>query len=148
MKKLIFILVLFLAACGNNNEDVQTDDIDEVEYTREVYLIETANAIREIHSQHDKLIKQLAEKSSPTEVSITFMDMSILATDQSYQLPGTESLEFDLIKKDLNEIQSYVDGKYKVFSEQKELDGLNLNLSITELEKLINTLENDFKSVQ
>ena len=74
--------------------------------------------------------------------------MSIPASDQSYKLPGTESMEFDLIKEDLEGVQTFVEEKYKVFSEQKELDRLALNEAITKLESLIDKLESDFKSVK
>ena len=148
MKKLILLLILFLSACSSNGdiEDVKAEN--EVEYTKEIYLIETANDIREIRSLHDKLIVHLAKEEEPVNVAITFMDMSIAASDRSYKLPGTESMEFDLIKVDLQVIQSFVEEKYKIFSEQKELDRLALNEAITKLESLIDKLESDFKSVK
>ena len=148
MKKFILLLVLFLSACSGSDdiEDVKAEN--EVEYTKEIYLIETANDIREIRSLHDKFIVQLAEEEKPVNVAITLMDMSIAASDKSYKLLGTESMELDLIKENLQEIQSYVDEKYKAFSEQKELDRLALNESITKLSGLINKLETNFESLK
>lgn len=148
MKKLILILVLFLSACsGNENiEDVKVEN--EVEYTKETYLAETANDIRDIRSLHDELVVHLTNEEEPVNVAITLMDMSIAASDQSYKLAGTESMEFDYIKVDLQAIQSYVDESYKLFSEQRELGRLLLNETITKLSALIDKLETDFKSVQ
>lgn len=148
MKKLNLLLILFLSACSGSDdiEDVKAENKEE--YTKEIYLIETANDIRKIRSLQDKLIVHLAKEEEPVNVAITFMDMSIAASDQSYKLPGTESIEFDLIKEDLQEVQSFVDEKYKVFSVQKELDRLALNEAITKLESLIDKLESDFKLVK
>jgi len=148
LKKLILLLVLFLSACSGNDdiEDVKAEN--EVEYTKQIYLIETANDIRGIRSSYDKLNVQLAEEEEPVNVAITLMDISISASDRSYKLPGTESIEFDLIKEDLKSVQSFVDEKYKVLSEQKELDKLVLNETITKLKSLIDKLETDFESVK
>ena len=152
MRKIIILLIILLvSACGVYDEENKKEvvsEVNEVEYTKEFYLIETANDVREIRSLHDKLIVHLAKDEEPVNVAITFMDMSITASDQSYKLPGTESMEFDLIKDDLKGVQSFVDEKYKVFSEQKELDRLALNEAITKLESLIDKLETDFESVK
>lgn len=146
----MLLMFIFLSACGVYDEENKKEVVSEVnqtEYTKESYLVETSNDVREIRSLHDKLIVKLAEGNNPSEVSLILLDMSISATDQSYKLPGTESFEFDTIKNDLKEIQLYVDEKYNTFSEQKELDRISLNLTITQLGNLIQKLEDDFKSV-
>ena len=152
MRKIIILLIILLvSACGVYDEENKKEvvsEVNEVEYTKEFYLIETANDVREIRSLHDKLIVHLAKDEEPVNVAITFMDMSITASDQSYKLPGTESMEFDLIKDDLKGVQTFVDEKYKDFSEQKELDRLALNEAITKLESLIDKLESDFESLK
>jgi len=148
MKKYILLLIIaLLAGCSNNNDEKAKAE-NEVEYTKENYLVKTANDIREIRTAHDELIEYLVDEEEPVKVSITLMDISIAASDQSYKLPGTESMEFDLIKKDLQGVQSFVDEKYKVFSEQKELDKLALNETITKLSTLIEKLETDFESIK
>ncbi|WP_277585825.1 hypothetical protein [Psychrobacillus antarcticus] len=148
MKKLILLLVLFLSACSGS-DDIEVVKVEnEVDYTRDIYLIETANDVSEIRSLHDKLLVHLAEEEEPVNVAIKLMDMSIAASDNSYKIIGTGSIEFDLIKADLKAIQSYVDEKYKLFSEQKELDRLALNETITKLSSLIDKLETNFESVK
>lgn len=155
MKKLrlitLILICLSTAACGVYDEEMKADTepaLNEVEYTKEIYLIETANDVRAIRSLHDKLIVHLAEETDPLDVFVTLMEMSIEATDQSYQLPATDSLSFSLIRDDLQEIQSYVDEKRTVFADQKELDRLSLNQTITHLDSLIDKLESDFQATR
>lgn len=147
---LLIFASLFVTACGNNeNKTKVNSEVYENEevYTKDTYLIETASDVREIRSLQEKLKNQLAEENEPFIIISTLMDMSIASTDRSYKLTGTESVEFDTIAQDLKTIQAYVDEQYEFFSDQKELDKLKLNETITHLEGIIGKLETDFDSV-